>query len=73
MAVANVLCNSSIQRRFHADPLVASTERLLHEKAPRTVVLEPAPEFEPAAAAAEKSEERGQEGLLETAKLNSAA
>jgi cyclic beta-1,2-glucan glucanotransferase len=73
MAVANVLCNSSTQRRFHADPLVASTERLLHEKAPRTVVLDTAPEFDTAAAAAEKSEERGQEGLLETAKLNSAA
>jgi cyclic beta-1,2-glucan synthetase len=36
MAVANVLCNSSSQRRFHAEPMVAATERLLHEKAPRT-------------------------------------
>jgi cyclic beta-1,2-glucan glucanotransferase len=73
MAVANVLCNSSTQRRFHAEPLVSSTERLLHEKAPRTVVLEAAPEFDTAAAAAEKSEERAHDGMLETAKLNSAA
>ena len=72
MAVANVLCDSSIQRRFHAEPLVASTERLLHEKAPRTVVLEPTPEFDTAAAAAEKSDERAHDGLLQTAKLNSA-
>ncbi|HEY2462341.1 MAG TPA: glucoamylase family protein [Candidatus Acidoferrum sp.] len=35
MSAANVLCDSSMQRRFHAEPLVAATERLLHEKAPR--------------------------------------
>ena len=70
MAVANVLCNSAIQRRFHAEPLVAATERLLHEKAPRTVVLEPAPEFDTAAAAAEKCDEREQ-SLLQAANLNS--
>ena len=73
MAVANVLCNSSIQRRFHAEPLVAATERLLHEKAPRTVILEPTPEFDSAAAAAEKSDEREQENLIQPAKLNSTA
>ena len=73
MAVANVLCNSAIQRRFHAEPVVAATERLLHEKAPRTVVLEPTPEFDTAAAAAEKSDVREQESVLEAAKLNSAA
>jgi hypothetical protein len=31
--VANVLCDSSIQRRFHAEPQVAATERILHERA----------------------------------------
>jgi hypothetical protein len=35
MAVANLLCNGSSQRRFHAEPMVAATERLLHEKVPR--------------------------------------
>jgi cyclic beta-1,2-glucan synthetase len=40
MAVANVLCNGSSQRRFHADPRVAATERLLHEKAPRAAKLQ---------------------------------
>jgi cyclic beta-1,2-glucan synthetase len=33
LSIANVLCDSSIQRRFHAEPLVAATERILHEKA----------------------------------------
>ncbi len=33
LSVANVLCESSIQRRFHAEPLVAATERILHERA----------------------------------------
>jgi cyclic beta-1,2-glucan synthetase len=40
MAVANVLCNGSSQRRFHAEPMVAASERLLHEKAPRMSQLE---------------------------------
>jgi hypothetical protein len=40
MAVANVLCDSSSQRRFHAEPMVAATERLLHEKAPRVSTME---------------------------------
>lgn len=35
MAVANLLCDGSSQRRFHAEPMVAATERLLHEKVPR--------------------------------------
>ena len=39
LAVANALCHSSIQRRFHAEPRVAATERILHERA-----FEPAPE-----------------------------
>ena len=33
LSIANVLCDSSIQRRFHAEPQVAATERILHEKA----------------------------------------
>jgi cyclic beta-1,2-glucan synthetase len=33
LSVANVLCDSSIQRRFHAEPQVAATERILHERA----------------------------------------
>jgi len=33
LAAANVLCDSSIQRRFHAEPQVAATERILHERA----------------------------------------
>jgi cyclic beta-1,2-glucan synthetase len=45
MAVANVLCSASSQRRFHAEPMVAATERLLHEKAPRMPILE-APQSE---------------------------
>jgi cyclic beta-1,2-glucan synthetase len=42
MSVANILCNSSSPRRFHAEPMVAATERLLHEKAPRTSQVEAA-------------------------------
>jgi hypothetical protein len=34
LAVADVLCDSAMQRRFHAEPRVIATERLLHEKAP---------------------------------------
>jgi cyclic beta-1,2-glucan synthetase len=48
MSVANVLCDGSSQRRFHAEPMVAATERLLHEKAPRTT------QFEVAGAAEER-------------------
>jgi cyclic beta-1,2-glucan synthetase len=40
MSIANVLCDSSSQRRFHAEPMVMATERLLHEKVPRTSLLE---------------------------------
>jgi len=28
-----VLCDSAIQRRFHREPQVAATERILHERA----------------------------------------
>ena len=40
LAVANVLCDSPIQRRFHEEPQVEATERLLHEKFPRMWKLE---------------------------------
>jgi cyclic beta-1,2-glucan synthetase len=33
LSVANILCDSAIQRRFHAEPQVAATERILHERA----------------------------------------
>ena len=40
LAITNALCDSSMQRRFHAEPGVVATERLLHEKQPtrRTVM-----------------------------------
>jgi cyclic beta-1,2-glucan glucanotransferase len=37
VAVANVLCDSAMQRRFHSEPRVAAAERLLHEKYPRVL------------------------------------
>jgi cyclic beta-1,2-glucan synthetase len=40
LAAANVLCDSAMQRRFHAEPRVAANERLLHEKLPRTLPYE---------------------------------
>lgn len=40
VAAANVLCESSMQRRFHAEPRVAAYERLLHEKQPRALPYE---------------------------------
>ena len=41
MAVANILCDGSSQRRFHSEPMVEAIERLLHEKTLRNVQLEP--------------------------------
>ncbi len=35
VAISNTLCDSAMQRRFHADSRVAAAERVLHEKAPR--------------------------------------
>src|SRR5258708_21212091 len=74
MAVANVLCNSSSQRRFHAEPMVAATERLLHEKAPRMPNLE-APQTEADSVTELATEQAGsaQENCLSTPKLNTAA
>jgi cyclic beta-1,2-glucan synthetase len=40
VSVANVLCNSSMQRRFHAEPMVAAVERLLQEKFPPPPALD---------------------------------
>jgi cyclic beta-1,2-glucan synthetase len=59
MAVANVLCNASSQRRFHQEPMVAATERLLHEKVSRTTQLEFPTEEEPAESAGEAKEPAG--------------
>jgi cyclic beta-1,2-glucan synthetase len=74
IAVANVLCNSSSQRRFHAEPMVAATERLLHEKAPRVPNLE-APQTEADTCTELAAEQAGstQENCLSTPKLNTAA
>jgi cyclic beta-1,2-glucan synthetase len=80
MAVANVLCNASSQRRFHAEPMVAATERLLHEKAPRMPILE-APQTEPENCAAEPALQEtenaeakaAQDSCLSTPKLDTAA
>jgi len=35
VAAATVLCDMSMQKRFHAEPMVAATERILQEKLPR--------------------------------------
>jgi cyclic beta-1,2-glucan synthetase len=40
VAAANALCDSAMQRRFNAEPCVAATERILHEKRPRVIVVE---------------------------------
>lgn len=37
VAIANVLCDSAMQRRFHADSRVAAAERVLHEVPPRAI------------------------------------
>jgi hypothetical protein len=40
VAAVNVLCDSAMQRRFHAEPRVAAIERLLHERQPRVLPYE---------------------------------
>jgi cyclic beta-1,2-glucan synthetase len=40
LAAVNVLCDSAMQRRFHAEPQVAAIERLLHERLPRALAFE---------------------------------
>lgn len=42
VAIANVLCDYSMQRRFHAEPAVAAAERLLNEKYPSVIPLQDA-------------------------------
>lgn len=80
MAVANTLCDSASQRRFHAEPMVAATERLLHEKAPRMPILEAAQtEADSVAvasgeqAASQQENLSAQENCLSTPKFNTAA
>lgn len=75
MSVANVLCDSSSQRRFHAEPMVAATERLLHEKAPRTSQFESSAAAEDSAldAASNDTAEVAQENWGVAPKLNTAA
>jgi cyclic beta-1,2-glucan synthetase len=75
MSIANTLCDSSSQRRFHAEPMVTATERLLHEKTLRTT------QFEASAAAEENALDAASKDKAEitpenwgvTPKLNTAA
>jgi cyclic beta-1,2-glucan synthetase len=76
MSVANLLCDGSSQRRFHAEPMVAATERLLHEKAPRTSQFEPsgaAEDIERETEAVTNLAKTGQENWSVAPKLNTAA
>jgi cyclic beta-1,2-glucan synthetase len=76
MSVANLLCDGSSQRRFHAEPMVAATERLLHEKAPRTSQFEASGAAEDLGAETEGGKETakaGQENWGVAPKLNTAA
>jgi hypothetical protein len=76
MAVANILCDGSSQRRFHAEPMVAATERLLHEKAPRTSQFEASAAAEDEAlesAGAAESAKAGQQNWGAAPKFNTAA
>ena len=47
IAIANALRDGLWQRRFHADPLVRSSELLLHERIPRRLVLQEPQEARP--------------------------
>jgi len=76
MSVANLLCDGSTQRRFHAEPMVAATERLLHEKVPRTSQFEASGAAEDLGAETEGGKETakaGQENWGVAPKLNTAA
>jgi hypothetical protein len=42
LSVANLLSNSVFQRLFHSEVMVASTERILHERKPSATNCEPA-------------------------------
>jgi cyclic beta-1,2-glucan synthetase len=41
LSVCNLLAGSAVQNLFHAEPMVAATERLLQERVPRGVPIEP--------------------------------
>jgi cyclic beta-1,2-glucan synthetase len=75
MSVANTLCNGSSQRRFHAEPMVAATERLLHEKVLRTSQLKESAESAAKAleAAAKDGAEATQQAWGVAPKLDTAA
>ena len=76
MSVANMLCNGSSQRRFHSEPMVSATERLLHEKAPRTWLFESsalANDAEEIAESKEAAEMGGKENWGVAPKFNTAA
>jgi cyclic beta-1,2-glucan synthetase len=51
VAATNALCENSMQRRFHDEPRVQATARLLLEKFPRVPVVEPGHEGVAAASA----------------------
>jgi hypothetical protein len=40
LSVCNLLSNSAMQNLFHTEPMVAATERLLHERLPRTIPVD---------------------------------
>jgi cyclic beta-1,2-glucan synthetase len=75
ISVANTLCNGSSQRRFHAEPMVAATERLLHEKVLRATRLEESAETAAKAleAAAQDGAEAKQQAWGAEPKLDTAA
>ena len=77
MAVANILCDGSSQRRFHSEPMVEAIERLLHEKSLRNVQLEASGAADDAVATetdASKGSLAGQENwAVAPSKLNTAA
>jgi len=75
MSTANLLCNGSSQRRFHAEPMVCATERLLHEKAPRTWQFEATALVDNAGEmdGSKETAEIGQENWAVAPKLNTAA
>jgi cyclic beta-1,2-glucan synthetase len=40
LSICNLLAGSAMQNLFHAEPMVAATERLLHERLPRTIPVD---------------------------------
>ena len=47
LSVANLLADSAIQERFHREPMVAATERLLHERVPGIIAVDRVGQPEP--------------------------